>query len=217
MTMMKPHFSFALRWGDESAIRNFRSTPTKSKEVIKLSIENQLKDMAQRFERSPNVTTISFWAIDLVEAGCDDQILKQVLKSVPFKFERCPTLAQLMELIRPHLALKSFSESDLDRYTGIIKNHAKARFRTLLGDEAVAKMISYYRKEVCTDFAAFHEEHILLCVVFDWIRCYCSNQPQKIVEQGKISNQKYLEGDQEYFVAPLRRYAQENNLHFKPE
>lgn len=211
MSMLKPHVNFASRWGDDESLNRFR-TSTKSKEIIILNCENALKDMVQRFDRSPMQVTLSWWARDLVDAGCDDLILREVFKSIPYKFERCPTLAQLMELIRPYLAKKESSGSDLDKYTSLVKTHAKAKFKSLLGDDVVNRMISYYKKEVCEEFTGFDEEQYLLCLVLDWIRAYCPNQPQKIIEQGKISNQKALEKDVDYFLLPLKRYAKENNL-----
>jgi hypothetical protein len=208
--MFKAHYDFANRWGDESAIQNFR-TSTKSKEVIILNCENALKDMAQRFERSPMGTTISWWAKDLVEIGCDDLILKEVLKSVPLKFERCPTLAQLMELLRPYLYVKSDSESELDKYTKSVFSHAKAKFEGLVGSDAIARMVTWYKKEIFPN-SSFNDQSILMCIVNDWVRAYCPNHPQKIIDQAKLSNTRGEENDIGYFLNPLKRYAQENNL-----
>lgn|SRR5574343_93292 len=201
----KVAYDFAKHWDDKQAIGNLKNSD-KSIDVQKAEVENMLKDCAMRFERSPNPATIKLWASDIVDAGYNDLMVKQICKSIPYKFEKHPTLAQVMELLRPFQAVLTPKEDELDSYTRLAIPHLKAKFIAMVGEEAFERMITYYKQEVFNcDFG------LEIAVLGDWCRCYMG-RPEKIIEQGKISNQKALDGDREYFIRPLKMYCETNKL-----
>ena len=196
---------FLSHWQD-TASKDRILTTTKGRDLQKAEVENMLKDCAMRFERSPNPSTIKLWASDIVDAGYNDLMVKEICKSIPYKFEKHPTLAQVMELLRPYQAVMAPKEDELDKYTRLAIPHLKAKFIAMVGEEAFERMITYYKQSVFScDFG------LEIAVLGDWCRCYMG-RPEKIIEQGKISNQKALDGDREYFIRPLKMYCETNKL-----
>lgn len=196
---------FLNTWNDqESKTRILHSN--KGKDLQKAEVENILKDVAMRFERSPNPNTIKLWASDIVDAGFNDAMVREISKSIPFKFEKHPTLAQIMELLRPYLPQVVFLEDELDKYTRLAIPHLKAKFLNMVGQEGFDKMCNYYRARVLKS-----DLPVEVAVLGDWCRCYLG-KPEKIIEQGKISNDKALERDKEYFIRSLKSYCEQNNL-----
>lgn len=211
MSFNKPAYDFAKRWGDSDAVNSFRSN--KGKEVQLAEAENYLRDMATRFERQPNSFTIQAWARDIIESGYNDVQLKEVCRTIPFKFEKCPTLAQIMELLRPYKALKEEFVSDLDKYTNLAFKTALKQFKRVIDDEPLERLVEYYRKEVL-NAEKWDYQLVLMCVVNDWIRANFPMHPAKIIEQGKNTNEQASIGNVDYILNPLKRYCAniENSL-----
>lgn len=220
MNQITGALKFSQHWGDEPSLDRIKASD-KGHEWHKMEAENSLKGMAMRFERSPNINTIQIWAKDLVARGHKADQIEAVCKSIPFKFERHPTLSQIVELLRPYLTDDSFSVDDLDRYTHLCFPHLKSKFIKLTNDDALNKMCQYYLKEVCSVknpdgnvfmLGMFNKYYQEMCVLNDWLRTYFSSDPKKVIDQGIISNQKAYDGDRDYFLRPLERYAKENKL-----
>jgi hypothetical protein len=207
---IKSTYDFAKRWGDKDSIEKFKKSD-KSSDVQKAEIENFLKDLALRFERSPNQSTLKLWASDIVDAGFDDQVTKLALKSVPYKFERFPTLSQVMELLRPYLPQVSFSGCELSDTTNRVVPHLKAKFLTMFTQEQLDQMCKVYKKHVMPHNELAAPWHIEMCVLNDWLRCYYG-KGEEIIKQGLTSNEMANLGNKDYFLNPLKRYAKENNL-----
>ena len=205
--MNKASYDFMSRWGDDKSIQRLRKSD-KSKDVQKAEVENILKDVSYRFERSPNGNTLKLWASDIIDAGYEDWMVIEISKSIPFKFERHPTLSQVMELLRPCLAQVSGSESDLDKYTRLAIPFLKAKFVDLVGEDGFQRMVDYYRKELMPD-SKFSVE---MCVLGDWCRSHFASDPKKIIEQGRKSNDASQRNDLEYFVRPLKMFCEANRL-----
>ena len=160
--------------------------------------------MSLRFERSPRFETLQLWANDLVNSGYEDWMIDQVCKSIPFKFEKHPTLAQIIELVRPYLTQAESYTDPLDKYTQMVLPHVKRRFLNQCGQQFLDSMCKQYKEEV-TPNALVSVETMVLC---DWVRCYFGDS-KKIIEQGKKSNEAYLKNDREYFVSKLRTHARD--------
>lgn len=196
---------FLNHWQDNESRERVLVT-TKGKELQKAEIENHLKNMAMRFQQSPNPNTLALWASDIIDAGFNDLIVKEVCKSAPYKFERHPTLAQIMELLRPYMAHVDLKEDDLDKYTRLAIPHLKAKLIGMVGQDGFDRLITYYRVNAFdTQFG------IEIAVLGDWCRSYLG-KPEKIIEQGKISNVKAFDRDREYFIGPLKNYCIQNKL-----
>ncbi len=204
---MKNVVDFLHQWKDSKAIEKMRRSD-KSREVQKAEIENYLKSMSMRFDRSPQAGTLQNWASDIVNSGYEDWMVEQVCKMIPFKLERHPTLSQIMELLRPYLVQKEPPIDDLDKYTQLVIPHLKTKFLNLVGQEVYERMIKYYQAEVFPELPIPVE----MTMLGDWCRSYLSNDPAKIIEQGKLSNEAAARGDRDYFLTPLRQYAVKNNL-----
>lgn len=202
---MKSTAGFINHWKDsESKERILKSG--KGIDLQKAEVENHLKDMAMRFERSPNPSTIKLWASDIVDAGFNDLMVKEICGSIPKKFSKHPTLAEIFELLRPYLPQVGVLEDDLDKYTRLAMPHLKAKFIAMVGEDGFRRMIAYYEANVFKgDISAE------ICVLGDWCRSYMG-KPEKIIEQGKISNQKAIDGDRVYFTQSLKMYCVENKL-----
>jgi hypothetical protein len=203
---------FLKEWGDAPSLDRIRSSD-KAPQLQKCDAENYLKEMALRFQYSPNQSTTQLWASDMVDAGFKDWHIKEVCKSAPFKFEKHPTLAQLMELLRPYLGEKSFSVDELNDLSNRSFEHLKRRFVKACSDDLdlVDKAVSYYVSQVYPGLARFNKVHQEMCFLNDWLRSYFGNI-NKTIEQGKISNEKSLLKDREYFTLPLKRYVAEHKL-----
>ncbi len=210
MTFIKASYDFAKQWNDQESINRFATS--KSKDVQIAEAENILRDMTFRFERSPNPTVIKMWASDIIKAGYTDAMLKQVCVSIPFKFERFPSLSDLMALLRPLMAVNL--DSTRDELTDLSMRcypHLKAKFLRLTGQEVLDKMCLYYAKEILP-YPVEAKGVLEQCVLNDWLRTYFSSDPKRIIEQGKISSLNAEKGDILYFTAPLQRYAKEHDL-----
>lgn len=197
---------FLDQWKDTASVQRLRKSD-KSKDVQKVEVENHLKSMAFRFERSPQASNLSFWAQDIVDAGYEDWMVKEICKSIPYKFERYPTLSQIMELLRPYLPQLNAIEDELDKYTRLAIPHLKAKFVSLIGEDVFNRMILYYSSEIKS--CSIMPEVALLG---DWCRSYMASDPKKIIEQGKLSDEEAAKGNKEYFVKPLKLYAESNKL-----
>lgn len=212
---MRAMHGFLSKWGDDSAMQNLKDGD-KSKEVLIVEAENLIKEMALRFERSPNAATQKLWASDLINAGHSLEAIAQVTKMAPFKFDKHPTLKELIELLRPYLVEKSVLTDELDKYTQMVTPHLRAKFVRLTNEETLNKMCSWYKSNVIPtvvhNAAQFNHKHYEMCVLIDWLRTYFSSNPEAIIKQGLTTNQKALDGDRDYFLLPLKRYAKENRL-----
>lgn len=202
---MKAINQFLNHWQDSASKERVLRTD-KGKDLQKADVENYLKNMAMRFQQSPNPNTLQLWASDIIDAGYNELMVKEVCKTIPYKFERHPTLAQIMELLRPYIAQVDVFESDFDKYTRLATPHLKAKLVNMVGQDGYDRLLSYYRANVFdTDLP------IEICVLGDWCRCYLG-RPEKIIEQGRISNQMALESNIEYFTRPLKMYCEQNKL-----
>lgn len=203
--MLKPMIGHLSHWQDNNAKQNLYVS-NKGKEAQKAEVENILKQVAMRFERSPNPNTIRLWASDIIDAGYNDQVVQQAVKSVPHKFEKHPTLAQIFELLRPYLPQMQSLESDLDKYTRLAIPHLKAKLINMVGEDGFEKLKNYYRAHVLKT-----DVNLEVAVLGDWCRCFLG-KPQDIVKQGIESNSRAEQNDTEYFIKPLRQYCVKNNL-----
>lgn len=198
------------QWGDTEALGKIKKS-NNSKELMRVNCENTLKDIAMRFQHSPNTNTLSLWAKDIVDAGFTDDHLNLISKSIPFKFERHPTLAQVMELLRPNIAKEASSLDELTDLTYRCRPHLKAKFMAVSDQETLTKMVEYYCKHVFKELAHFSIEHQESCVLGDWLRSYFK-KGEDIIAQGLKSNEAHGRGDYEYFTRSLRLYAKEHKL-----
>lgn len=203
-------YAHAKKWDDKDSIKRLENSD-KSRDVHQAEIENHLKEMALRFERSPNQSTLQTWAKDLAEMNYRHQLIAQVCKTIPYKMDKHPTLQEILALIKPYLAKDDIKVDELSDLSGRCYNHVKQRFLKMFTQEQLDQMVLIYLKRIvpdCEHFSAMHKE---MMVLFDWIRCY-NGDGEKLLRQGLISNQKALEKDVEYFLHPLRKYAKENGL-----
>lgn len=210
MMSISTAYNHAKSWGDDKTIARLKSS--RSKDVMIAEAEEILKNMALRFERSPNANTTKLWASDIINAGFTDEQLKQICISIPFKMEKHPTLSDLMAFLRPLGAV--IEDFPIDELTDLSKRcypHLKAKFLTLANQETLDKMTAYYKREVLKSNSEFVTT-VEQCVLNDWLRSYFATHPEKIIEQGRKSNEAYERNDKDYFIAPLRRYAQEHRL-----
>jgi hypothetical protein len=201
---MKSIVGFLNTWQDTKSLETLKKSSNKSKEVQKVEIENYLRNMSLRFERSPRPETLQLWASDIINSGYEDWMVEQVCKSIPFKFERHPTLNQIIELIRPYLGQTEGFTDPLDKYTQMVLPHIKRKFLQQLGQDRLTAMCKLYQKEIVPN-CTFDIEIMVLC---DWVRCYFGDS-KKIIEQGKKSNDAYLKNDKEYFIDRLRACARD--------
>ena len=209
--MQKSTFDFNKRWQDDKSNQRLRNSD-KSADVQKAEIENHLKDCALRFERAPQMHTLKLWASDIVDSGYQDWMVRDICQSIPKKFEKYPTLAQIFDLLRPYLPQVSDSQSELDKLTNVCYPHVKAKFLSVGNQEALDKLVAGYKRIIGNNEAHWTNEAVEKCVLMDWLRTYFKADPQGIIDQGKISTHKALEMDKEYFITHLRRYAAENKL-----
>lgn len=204
---MKSTFSFLKSWSDDESIKRLKKS-NKSSEVQNLEAHNHLKQMSLRFERYPRPETLQLWAKDIIESGFEDWMVGEVCRSIPYKFEKHPTLNQIMELLRPYLPHLGQEEDELDKLTRLCLPLIKKQFLTVATEDTLDRMIKYYKNEVLPD-CTMDTEVSLLC---DWIRAYQPQAPIKVIEQGKKSNEAWEKNDREYFIRPLRKFAKDNLL-----
>jgi len=203
--MINNHLAFAKMWNDTKSIKNLRSD--RSTDVQKAEAETILKDMAARFERQPNGGTLSMWAKDIIDLGYSDLELKEVCKSIPYKFEKCPNLAQILELLRPYLPQKSVSVSDMDKYFGIVYPIAKEKFEQVFDAETREKILVAYKRDTGPYYIP--DEQIMVLVVMDWIRSMKGTY-QQLVAWAKKSNS--MLDDPNYFLSTLKSFASNNSI-----
>lgn len=197
-------------WGDTDSLNKLKKSERGS-EVQKAEVENFLKDIALRYERSPNQSTLKLWASDIVDAGFDENTAKIALKSIPYKFEKMPSLSQIMALLNPYLPQISVSESELDEYTRLCLPHVKAKFLSMFTQDQLNDMIKLYEKHVFPDLKMFHQHNKEACVLLDWLRSHFGDG-KKLLNQGLRSNTEFEAGNKDYFLNQLKSYAKTNNL-----
>ena len=214
---------FLNAWGDKPSLDRLRAS-NKSADVQKSDCQNHLKGMAMRFERAPNETTLRLWASDMIDAGYSESQVSQVCKSAPYKFERHPTLAQLMELLRPYKAKEDVLTDELNDLTHRCFKSLKSKLEGAVGVEAFAKMVDYYvdkensvpglfKDELTSpcNLRNFNRYYCEMAVLGDWLRSDFGNG-QKIMEQREKTVIAANKRDREYFIVPYKRYATANNL-----
>lgn len=198
-------------WGDHESNKRIANSD-KGLGFHEAEIENALKEMAMRFERSPGTNTIKLWAKDLVDFGYKCDTVRQVCKTIPFKMDKHPTLNEIIALIRPYLPKEEFLGDDLTNLSDRCYNHLKIKFMKCGDQNTLTLLTKSYSIHVFPFSEHFTEKHKEMLVLNDWLRCYFKTHPQAILDQGKLSNEAFERGDREYFIAPLRRYAAENRL-----
>jgi hypothetical protein len=206
---MKATYNHAKKWNDTKALTNLEQE--KSRDVHEVEIENHLKDMSIRFERSPNQAVIQAWAKDLADMGYKHQLIAQVCKSIPYKMDKHPTLNEILALIKPYLAQDTFKLDDLTDISIRCYDHLKVKFLGMFKQEQLDQMVLIYMKRIVPDCESFNTRHKEMMVLNDWCRCYFGDG-EKLLKQGLISNQKAVEKDLDYFLNPLKSYAKQHGL-----
>lgn len=204
---MKSYVDFNKSWGDPESNRRIEHSD-KGTAFHQAEISNHLSSMAQRFERSPNRSTTDLWAKDIAELGYKQEMVAEICRSIPFKFVKYPSLAEIMELLRPYLPKVSEKVEELDHLTHLCIPHIKERFLKQADQGTLDKMVEYYKNHVFPEMKQFSPYHQEMCVLGDWMRSYFGNG-SAIVAQGKISNEAK---DKEYFTRHYRQYAKEHKL-----
>lgn len=198
------------RWNDQASKKRLESSD-KSTDVHCAEIENHLREMALRFERSPSHTTIQTWAKDLSLMGYKHQLIASICKTIPFKMDKHPTLQEIMALIKPHLAKDEIKLDELTDLSNRCYDHIKTRFLGMFTQEQLDQMVLIYMKRIVPDCEHFSQKHKEMMVLNDWCRCYFGDG-EKLLRQGLISNEKAQAKDLDYFLNPLKSYAKTNNL-----
>jgi hypothetical protein len=201
---------FAKQWGDTPSLERLRNSD-KSGDVQKSEAENHLKNVALRFQYSPNQSTLALWAKDIIESGYTDEILGTVCKSIPFKFEKMPTLNQIMELLVHYKPKVSIPRDELSDLTDRTFEHLKAKFIKQASPEIFTQMVEYYVNHGCAAVQMFNVHYHEICMLNDWARSYFGDG-KKIIEMAHKSNLAAESNDYEYFTRVLRQYAKENKL-----
>jgi hypothetical protein len=201
---------FAKQWGDAPSLERLRNSG-KSSDVQKSEAENHLKNVGLRFQYSPNQSTIALWAKDIIDSGYTDEMLGAVCKSIPFKFEKMPTLNQIMELLAPYRPKGSVSRDELSDLTDRTFEHLKAKFIKQSSPEIFTQMVEYYVNHGCPAIKMFNTHYHEMCMLNDWARSYFGDG-KKIIEMAHKSNQAFDSNDREHFTRVLRQYAKENKL-----
>lgn len=201
---------FMNHWGDAPAVERLK-TSHKSIDVQKSEAENSLRLMALRFQQSPTQSTLKLWATDMVDAGYQDWMIAEVCKSAPFKFERHPTLNQLMEQLTHYKPKVAISRDELSDLTDRTFAHLKAKFIKQAGADVFDNMVDFYVKHGCPQISIFNRHYHEMCMLGDWARTYFGDG-KKIIDMATKSNEAQKVGNYEHFTSVLRRYAAENRL-----
>lgn len=202
--------NFNNSWGDAKSTENLRKS-SKGLDVQKAETENYLKDMALRFERSPNQATLKLWASDIIDSGFQDWQVKEICRSIPYKFEKHPTLNQVIELLNPYRAKSEFLADELTDLSHRCYFHLKAKFLKFASQEQLTQMCKVYARDIFPSLVTYNSYYQEMCVLNDWLRSYFK-KGEDVLKQGFISNEQQVAGNREYFINPLKRYAKENNL-----
>jgi hypothetical protein len=203
--------NFNKLWGDTESNKRIANSD-KGQGFHEAEIENALKDMALRFERSPNQSTIKLWATDLAALGYKCDLVAQVCKSIPYKMDKHPTLNEIMALLKPYLAKDEFKVDELTDLSNRCFDHLKAKFLKVASQDILTSMTKAYAKHVFPACEHFTDRNKEMLVLNDWLRSYFKASPQSIIDQGRLSNEAFERKDLGYFANPLKRYAKENNL-----
>lgn len=201
---------FMNHWGDAPAVERLK-TSHKSIDVQKSEAENSLRLMALRFQQSPTQSTLKLWATDMVDAGYQDWMIAEVCKSAPFKFERHPTLNQLMEQLTHYKPKVTVPRDELSDLTDRTFAHLKAKFIKQAGVDVFDNMVDFYVKHGCPAISIFNRHYHEMCMLGDWARTYFGDG-KKIIDMAMKSNEAQKVGNYEHFTSVLRRYAAENRL-----
>lgn len=200
---------FMNHWGDAPSIERLK-TSHKSLDVQKVEAENYLKGMALRFERAPNQATIKLWASDMIDAGYQDSMVKEVCKSAPYKFEKHPTLSQLMELLTSYKPKLDATRDELNDLQDRCFAHLRKRFITLAGEDSFNKMVDFYASHE-KELLRFNRHYLELCVLGDWLRSYLKDGTAIMAQRVKTL-EACATNNREYFTRFYRKYAEENKL-----
>lgn len=203
-------YDYAKSWGDTKTMDNLKNYD-KSLDVQKSEAENHLKNVGLRFQYSPNQSTLALWAKDIIDSGYTDVMLQEVCKSIPFKFEKMPTLNQIMELLSHRMPKVSVSRDELSDLTDRTFAHLKAKFIKQSSPEIFTQMVDYYTAHGCPAVKMFNRHYHEMCMLGDWARTYFGDG-KKIIEMAHKSNEAAESRDTEHFARILRQYAKENKL-----
>lgn len=207
INIQKSHFSFATAWGDTKVLKTFRNN--KSPDVQKADCENLLRQCSSRFERSLNDSVIRFWASDIVDAGFTPEMLEQVCKSIPFRFEKMPSLADIMALLRPLMAQKEAPESELDKVTRLAIPLLKTKILNAVGEEKFNQLKKVFKTR--NPEFEFSDEHLEMVILGSWVRCSFGGGAA-ILDEYYRSRSRFEAGDYDYFYRPLKRFCDANSM-----
>jgi len=208
--MINSTIKFNQLWNDAPSNERLRKSH-KGQDVQKAESENYLKDMALRFERSPNQATLKLWASDIIESGFEDWMVKEVCKSIPYKFEKHPTLNQIIELLNSYKPKMAVPVDELTDLSHRCYFHLKAKFLSFATQEQLTQMCKIYARDVFPGLAQYNQYYQEMSVLNEWLRTYFK-KGEDILAKGKQTNEEAEKRNRDYFLNPLKRYAKENNL-----
>lgn len=189
-------------WNDTKSIVAL-AVSDKSNKWHEAEINNHLTAAALMFQYSPPAQIIQKWAYELSIAGYKENIVKDVCKSIPYKFEKFPTFSQITELLRPYLAKESTSVDELDDLTHKHYFDLKKKFISVSSEEIFEKMMAFYRERFpyLKIYSPYFSE---VSMLNNWARCYFGDGA-KIIAQAEKTNIELDARNRSYLLDTLRK------------
>jgi len=188
---MKPLTTYLNHWGDTKSLNNLKE---KTPLVEQAEIQNHLKYLTQLFDRGPVEGKFDFWAKLIHEKGYSSKQVGEVIKTIPERCERFPSLSEILAFLKPFKTTFRSESIEVNK-DAVEAAKIKEEWLKIMDQETLDKMTLSYCKNVLgltlreLQLNGLTGKAYEMLVLLDWKRSGFGNA-EAILRQGKISQSR---------------------------
>jgi hypothetical protein len=190
---MKPLTTYLNHWGDTKSLNNLKE---KTPLVEQAEIQNLLKELTMAYDRGPTEGKFDYWAKLIMEKGYSSSQVKSIIKTIPERCERFPSLSEILAFLKPFKTTFKSESIEVNK-DALEAAKIKDEWLKIMDQETLDKMTLSYCKNVLgltlreLQLNGLTGRAYEMLVLLDWKRSGFGNA-EAILRQGKASQERTL-------------------------